>query len=238
MADGELRVDSVVGDSVDCDRGGCNGGLGVAGAGLRAANPPVGGAFRTDLGFRRPGVAPGDVPALSPGLTALGGIERSAATLFVASVRTGEEKVFAWELLGRGIDYFLPLVELAKRSGRTNYVERRAAFPGYLFFAGDGGTLSDVRSVGRPCSVIRVEDQDRLRRELAQLERALRVNPRVQVSPAIVKGRRCRIVAGGLVGLEGVVVRREGRSGVLLEVSVLGQGIEVQTDAGAVELIG
>ena len=177
------------------------------------------------------------MPVLSPGLENAGGIDRSTATLFIASVRTGEEKVFAWELLGRGIDYFLPLLEVAKRSKRTNYVERRAAFPGYLFFAGDAGTPSDVRAVGRPCRVIRAQDQGRLRRELSQLDLALRVAPRAEGCPYVVRGKRCRITAGPLQGLEGVVIRRERHTGVVLEVSALGQGIEVEVEAGMLELI-
>lgn len=193
------------------------------------ANPLVGGTPACGRPrFIRPDVKPDAVPVKSLGVQAAGGIGKLDASVFIAQVKSSEEKIFAWWLLCHGIEYFLPLDEVVKRSGRTKYVVRRSLFPGYVFLFGDDSTPAAVREMGQPCRVIRVPHPDGLKGELAQIERAVDSDVQVEECPYLVKGQRYRVTEGPLMNCEGVGIRRQNHSGILLEISMLGRAIEAE----------
>jgi transcription antitermination factor NusG len=55
--------------------------------------------------------------------------------------------------------------------------------------------------------------------------------------PFAAVGRRCRVTAGPLEGMEGIVVRRDKLARLVLEVSILGQGASVEIDADLLEAL-
>jgi transcription antitermination factor NusG len=76
--------------------------------------------------------------------------------------------------------------------------------------------------------VIRVVDQARLIGELRALHRALSGRAPLDPYPHAAVGRRCRVTAGPFRGVEGTVVRWEGRTRIVLQVGILGRGAAME----------
>lgn len=163
-------------------------------------------------------------------------ISESGGRWCVLHTKARHDKSLGWDLLRMEITYFLPLV----RTPRV-YSGRRAEavlplFPGYLFAA----VSSDqdryrILSTQRVARVIDVVDQARIRRELDQIRQAVLTPHQVDLYPGIKKGRRCRVIAGSLKGLEGVVTLRRETGRIHLDVTMLGQSAVVEIDAMLLE---
>ena len=171
-------------------------------------------------------------PILPPGVESLKAL---AGTWWVAHTKPRFEKTLAWNLLHRGVGYFLPLVKRVRVSGGKKRHVLLPLFPSYLFFCGDDNDRYEAMTTNRLCRTLDVSDQEELVGELSAIEKALARRAALDLYPFAAVGRRCRVKAGPLRGLEGVVVRRDKRAHVVLQVSILGQGAAVDVDADLVE---
>lgn len=176
----------------------------------------------------------------------LGDIDTDRRPFFVAHVKPRQEKILAWELDACRVDWFLPLMRVAKLSGRKRYVVREPIFKQYLFIVGDPdpdrhkniqaatmGTDRILRTIP-----VNAAQEKILHRELWQIDRALAVDDFIEVCPYAVPGRKCRITNGPFRNMEGKVVNRVEKPdqvSIILEVSVLGQGIELTVDSAYLE---
>jgi transcription antitermination factor NusG len=171
-------------------------------------------------------------PALSPGLVDISG---APGPWWVAHTKARFEKAFAADLAARDIAYFLPMLERVRVSGGRRRRGLMPLFPSYVFFAGDGDTRYRAVATGRLCQVIRVVDQPRLIGELTDIRLALQRNAPLDPYPYAAVGRRCRVAAGPFRGMEGTVVRWDGRTRLVLEVGMLGRGVAMEIDADLLE---
>ena len=150
-------------------------------------------------------------------------------TWHVAHTKARCEKAFASDLASRGIAYFLPMIERITFSGGRKRRGMMPLFTGYVFFAaGDEADRQAALATDRLACVIEVRDQVRLVKELAATHRALKNKIALDPYPFAVTGRRVRVAFGPLQGTEGVVVRRDGRERLVLEVGILGQGAAME----------
>lgn len=158
-----------------------------------------------------------------------------AGRWWVAHTKSRFEKAFAWELLRRRTGYFLPLIERVRVSGGRKRRVLLPLFPGYVFLCGTEDDRHAAMATNRLCQTIYVADQARLRGELASIEGALKGNADLDPYPFAVVGRRCRIVAGPFLGVEGVVVERGRLARLVLSIDVLGQSVSMEIDADLLE---
>jgi transcriptional antiterminator RfaH len=170
-------------------------------------------------------------------LEGMGELSETPGTWYVAHTRSRFEKVFAWEMNRLATPYFLPMVQRVKLSGGKKRRMMIPLFSSYLFICGDAETRRRAMETNRLCQIIEVPDQQQLVTELGYIQRAIAGRIKIDPYPQIAEGRRCRIIAGSLQGLEGVVVRRSNRALVVLEISMLGQGALLETDCDLVEVI-
>ena len=173
-------------------------------------------------------------PMLAPWATA---IEELTGPWRVAHTRSRCEKVLAWELLHYGIGYFLPLIDKIALTGGKKRRVFLPLFPSYIFFCGNEEDRYKAMTTNRLCQTIEVIDQKKLIRELSAIEKALVERAILHPYPHVVKGQRCRIVAGVFKGLEGVVVERGEMAKILLKVSILGQAAMMEIEADLLEPI-
>lgn len=183
-------------------------------------------------------------PVLTPGLRS---IADAVGRWWVAHTKSRCEKALAGDLLARGVAYFLPMTERVSVSGGRTRRAMAPLFPSYVFFCGDERDDVSYRAAatGRLCRVIRVADQERLIRELIDVERVLAARAPLEPYPFAAVGRRCRVTAGPFRGLEGAVVRCDGAEGgsarhctrIVLEVGMLGRGVAMEIDAALLELV-
>ncbi len=158
---------------------------------------------------------------------------------YVAHTRSRNEKVLAQELTVFGIRNYLPLARRVTRSPATGRISRSLApvFPGYLFFHGTEEDRYRALRTNRVANLLVVPDQAQLIVELLHIQKLLADEGAFAVVQRIRVGDWGRIIAGPLVGLEGVVTRSPGRWRLTLNVTILGQSVSVEVDAANVERI-
>ena len=156
---------------------------------------------------------------------------------WVAHTHPRAEKVFAFGMLSRGIGYFLPLIERIRVWGGRKRQVLTPLFPSYVFFCGTDIDRYEAMTTNRVVQAIEVFDQAALVAELGFIEQALAGKAVLDPYPFAVEGRRCRVVAGPMVGLEGTIVSRAKMTRLVLSVSVLGQGASLEIDADLLEPI-
>ncbi len=158
-------------------------------------------------------------------------------TWWVAHTRARHEKALAFDLLGWQIPYFLPMVMRTTVIQRRRFRGMHPLFPGYVFLAGDAETRYRAASTAHVAGLIAVGDQTRLVRELVDIQRALETPAGFDPFPCLTQGSRCRITAGPLRGLQGLVVQRDGATRLVLQIEMLGQAVATQVDPSLVEVV-
>ncbi len=95
----------------------------------------------------------------------------------------------------------------------------------------------ELLRTNRVANVIEVKDQEKLLDELVQFERALRAGAPLTPYKYIKAGQRCRVIAGPLLGLEGIVIQIKNVARLLLQIDMLGQAASVEIDIDLIEPI-
>ncbi len=156
---------------------------------------------------------------------------------WVAHTKSRNEKALANDLVTREVQYFLPMTwSITKRSRRT-FKSLLPLFAGYVFFCGEEECRLEVLKTNRVAGIIDVTDQEALVSELAQIDQALRTGVPLTPQNFIKKGQWCRVTAGPLLGLEGVVQDVKNVTRLILQIDILGQAASVEIDLDMIEKI-
>lgn len=156
---------------------------------------------------------------------------------FVLHTHSRQEKAVAETLNARGLTYFLPLIRGVRYYGHRRRVSDRPLFPSYVFLWGTVDSTYFAVSTKRIARVLSVPDQVRLTCELTHIRLALEGNAELDPYPFLVAGRRARVTAGPLRGVEGVVQERLSETKLVLCVQTLGQAVATEIDASLLEPI-
>lgn len=154
---------------------------------------------------------------------------------WIAHTKSRSEKALAWDLASAGIGYFLPLTKRTTISGGRKRAVLKPIFPSYVFVCGDDEARYRTLTTGRVCNVLPVPEQAKLIRELANIHQALAGGPEMDLYPFAAVGKRCRVTAGPMMGIEGVVVSRTNRATLVLEISLLRQGASLEVGLDLIE---
>ena len=158
-------------------------------------------------------------------------------TWWVAHTKARHEKSFAWELGRAGIGYFLPMMHRVTVSGGRKRQVLKPLFTSYVFFCGGDEDRYRALATDRLCTVIPVHDRARFVAELQQIHLAVEGGAEMDPYPGLATGRAARVTAGAFEGMEGRIIEWHGRTRLLLQVSMLGQGAAVEIDADLLEPI-
>jgi len=170
-------------------------------------------------------------PCLPPTVSSL---TELAGRWWVAHTRSRFEKAFAWDMCQRDIGYFLPLRDKVTVSHGRKRKVKMPLFTSYVFICGSDEDRYTALTTNRLCQTIEVADQEQLVAQLSRIEKALHSEAPLETLPHIPLGQRCRINAGVLAGVEGILIAKDKRARVALEVSVLGQATVMEVDADLV----
>lgn len=140
-----------------------------------------------------------------------------------------EKKMDLW-LEQQGFDHYLPLREKIREYPGKRVSFHHPLFPGYTFGAFDLTQRNAVYGSGHVAAVIEVQDQARLLSELDAIRRVLELGLGLADCPYLGVGRRARITTGRLKGLEGMVLRRSGRTKLVLSVDLLQRSVELEIE--------
>ena len=139
----------------------------------------------------------------------------------------------AWQ-----VPFYSPIIETRKQSPqgriRKSYVP---LFGGYVFLC--GGEEERYRALTTNCvsRCLTVPDADRLVADLRQIRRLILADVPLTPESRIQAGTRVRVRSGSLMGVEGVVVRRQNKERLLVAVRFLQQGASLLLDDFQVEAI-
>jgi transcription antitermination factor NusG len=84
-------------------------------------------------------------------------------------------------------------------------------------------------------NLIEVKDQQKLIEELEQIEQALRAGAPLAPHKYIRTGQVCRVIAGPLADLQGIIVKAKNATRLVLQIDMLGQAASVEIDADMIE---
>jgi transcription antitermination factor NusG len=164
-------------------------------------------------------------------------IEDFAGLWWVAHTKSRNEKALAQNLIRKSISYFLPMSwRVHRRKGRT-LRSLLPLFGGYLFFCGRETQRLEVLRTNRVANLIEVKDQRKLLAELLQVEQALRAGASLLPHKYIKAGQLCRVIAGPLADLQGVIVKTKTAARLVLQIDMLGQATSAEIDADMIEII-
>src|SRR5437667_1572065 len=158
---------------------------------------------------------------------------------YAAYTCANHEKQVAAELLGRGVEHFLPLYGSVRRWKDRRVKLDLPLFPGYVFVR-----LALVERL----RVVQIPSVDRLvgfnglptalpDTEMEIIRSGLSQSLRAEPHPFLTIGRRVRMTGGPFAGLEGVLTRKKGNLRVVVSLKLIQRSVVVDVDAADVEAL-
>ncbi len=151
--------------------------------------------------------------------------------------RPRQEKSLARELVRLELPFYLPLVNKANLIRGREVMSHVPLFQGYLFFYGDNEERLRGLATRRVAQVVAVNDPLRLVEDLRRIQKLIESGAPLTLESQLSTGRRVRIRAGAMRGLEGVVVERRGQSRLLVAIDFIQQGASVAIEDYLLEAI-
>jgi transcriptional antiterminator RfaH len=149
---------------------------------------------------------------------------------WLAHTRPRQEKAAANALFSRSVGYYLPLVtRKSLLRGRTR-TARIPLFPGYIFIFGNDENRLIALKTNRLLTIDKVPDGDCLRGQLLTFAELIAAGAPLVREARLVAGERVRIRSGLFQGVEGVILRRNGKTELLIGIDFLGQGASIEVE--------
>ncbi len=164
-------------------------------------------------------------------------VQQLTGLWWVAHTKSRNEKALAQDLMAKNIGYFLPMTWRVHRRSHRTIKALLPLFTGYLFFCGNEAERIELLKTNRVANLLEVKDQKSLIHELIRFDQALRAGAPLTPHKYLNKGQWCRVIAGPLLGLEGIIVQTKGDTRLVLQINMLGQAASVEIDIVMVEPI-
>ena len=149
--------------------------------------------------------------------------------------KSRQEKALARELLAQEIPFYLPLVPKRQFIGRRSYCSHLPLFPGYVFVFGTERSRLAAFNTNRVAKMMAVWEPEQLLTDLRRIRQLIAADVPLTVERRMKPGDQVRIRRGLLAGIEGTILRRNGRTRLLIAVKYLQQGVSVEIDDFMVE---
>ena len=144
--------------------------------------------------------------------------------------RPRQEKSLARELVRLELPFYLPLVSKGNLIRGREVTSRLPLFQGYLFFFGDDEERLRCLGTRRVSQVVPVTDQTQLVADLRRIQQLIDSGAPLTIESKLSAGRRVRIRAGAMRGLEGTVAVRRGQSRLLVAIDFIQQGASIAVE--------
>jgi transcription antitermination factor NusG len=156
---------------------------------------------------------------------------------YAAYTNANHEKRVAEQFAVRSVEHFLPLYASLRRWKDRRVKLELPLFPGYVFVhlaLCDRLRLLQVPGVARlvGCNGAPTALPTE---EIEALKKGLACGVCVEPHPFLTVGRRVRVKAGPLVGVEGIVIRRKNRLRLLISLDLIRRAATVDIDAADLE---
>lgn len=157
---------------------------------------------------------------------------------WVVHTKSRNEKALAHDLIARNISYFLPMTWHLRRSRGRKFKSLLPLFKGYMFCCCDQEQRLQIFTTNRVANILNVENQENLIAELSQIQQAIISGADLSPHDYVKVGQKCRVTAGPLENLEGIVKQTSrNKASLILQVNMLGQAASVEIDTSSIEPI-
>lgn len=149
---------------------------------------------------------------------------------WLVHTKARQEKAIARDLWAQSLPYFAPQTEkttLVRGRKRRSLVP---IFSGYVFIYGGEQDRYQTLLTNRAAQVIEVDDQRRLRGDLARIWRMIEAKVPLTVEGRLTAGDRVRVRTGVLEGIDGLVIERRAKCRLLVAVHMLQQGVSIEIE--------
>lgn len=146
------------------------------------------------------------------------------------------EKDLMRKLRALKLPHYGPMIPKRSRSPqgrlRTSFVP---LFPNYVFLLGDESDRYEAMKTNCISRYVEVTNGLELAADLRQVHLAVAANVPLTPESRLEAGQQVRVRSGPFRGYEGLVLRREGKTRLLLAVRFLEQGASMEIDEGLLE---
>jgi transcription antitermination factor NusG len=146
------------------------------------------------------------------------------------------EKDLMRKLKSLEISHYGPMIPKRYRSPngrlRTSYVP---LFPNYVFMWGDEDDRYQAMTTNCISKCNPINERERLVTDLRQIYSVVDAGVALTPESRLEPGNRVRVRTGPFAGYEGAVIRREGKTRLLLSIQFLEQGVSMEMDEGLLE---
>jgi transcriptional antiterminator RfaH len=149
-----------------------------------------------------------------------------------------QEKQLMRKLREAELPFYCPMIARRYRSpaGRLR-VSHSPLFPNYVFLCGDNDARYRAVCTGHVSRCLEVDDVPQLVRDLRQLHDLIATGAPLAPESRIEPGDRVRIRNGQFAGFEGLIVRRQQETRLVIDVKFMNQGASVLLEDCQVELL-
>ncbi len=148
------------------------------------------------------------------------------------------EKQLMRKLMAREIPFFAPTISRRYRSASGRMRESyQPLFPCYVFVCMNEFQRYESLTTNCVSKCINIVDAAELVNDLRQIRDLIEMGAQLSPESRLVAGNRVRVKTGVFSGFEGVVIRRDGETRLLVSVNFTAQGASIQIDDCQVESI-
>lgn len=153
--------------------------------------------------------------------------------------KSRQEKQLMRQLRQLGVPHYGPQIEQRRRSPsgrvRTSYVP---LFNNYVFLCGGESERYQAVCTGCVQKADQIADVPALLQDLAQINDLVDLGVPLSVEGRLLPGQPVRVKNGSFAGFEGVVIRRDQETRLLVSVRFMDQGVSVKLDDCQLEPLG
>lgn len=150
---------------------------------------------------------------------------------FVLQTRSRSEKQLMRHLRANGIAHYGPVISKRYRSPagriRNSFIP---LFSGYIFMFGTDDDRYKSLTTNCVVKTVPVVEAERLVRDLRQIQGVITKGVALTPEEQLGEGQRVLVKSGPFKNYEGVVIRREQKSRLLLSVEFLDKGVSMEID--------
>ncbi len=160
------------------------------------------------------------------------------ANWWCLSTLARSEKVVSRLLYAQKMPFYCPIILKRFRSPNGRFRESYVPlFPGYIFVAGDEASRLAALKTNKISRGQLVVDRAQLIADLLHIHQAIEAGVPLTPEAKIAAGDRVRVRSGPFAAVEGYVLRREGKTRLLLAVKFITQGVSMEIDEALLERI-
>jgi len=165
--------------------------------------------------------------------------EQTGARWWCVYTVSRREKDLMRKLAGKNISFYGPVISKRYRSPngrlRNSFIP---LFANYVFVLANEAERTEMLKTNCVSKCSPVIDQELLVKQLQQIHHVIKAGVPLTVESKLTTGDRVSVSRGPFAGYQGIVIRREGKTRLLLSIQFLEKGVSMEVDEAVLEPTG